>query len=82
MSITVKVDDVEQHFSELIAKVEAGEEIVIARGGLPIARLVPLPDDRRAEILRAVEGIRALRSRAARVTNDEISEWRHEGRTR
>lgn len=30
MTITVKVGEAETHFSELIAKVEAGEEIVIA----------------------------------------------------
>jgi prevent-host-death family protein len=45
------------HFSELLEKVEAGEEITITRHGTPVARLVPLqkkytPDDRRAAIER------------------------------
>jgi prevent-host-death family protein len=30
------------HFSRLVERVEAGEEILIARGGRPVARLVPL----------------------------------------
>jgi prevent-host-death family protein len=29
------------HFSRLLDQVEAGEEIIIARGGRPVARLVP-----------------------------------------
>ncbi len=29
------------HLSELLARVEAGEELVLARSGHPIARLVP-----------------------------------------
>ena len=31
------------HFSELVARAEAGEEIVIARGKQPAVRLVPIP---------------------------------------
>ena len=30
------------HLSRLLARVEAGEEIVISRGGRPVARLVPV----------------------------------------
>lgn len=30
------------HLSRLVERVEAGEEIVIARGGRPVARLVPM----------------------------------------
>jgi prevent-host-death family protein len=30
------------HFSRLVERVEAGEEILIARAGRPVARLVPL----------------------------------------
>ena len=34
--------EAKMHFSKLIARVEAGEEIVIARDGDPIARLVAI----------------------------------------
>lgn len=32
------------HFSKLLERVERGEEIVIARAGRPIAKLVPFTD--------------------------------------
>jgi prevent-host-death family protein len=38
---TVNVHEAKTKLSELLKKVEAGEEVVIARAGKPIARLVP-----------------------------------------
>lgn len=37
----VNVHEAKTNLSRLLARVEAGEEIVIARGGKPIARLEP-----------------------------------------
>lgn len=37
---TVNVHDAKTHLSRLLSRVEAGEDIVIARNGEPIARLV------------------------------------------
>jgi prevent-host-death family protein len=45
MSITVKIGEAKARLSELIARVEAGEEVVIQRGNEPVARLTPLEDD-------------------------------------
>ncbi len=45
MTDTVNIHEAKTHLSRLIERVEAGEELVIARGGKPVARLVPL--DRR-----------------------------------
>ncbi|HEV8240351.1 MAG TPA: type II toxin-antitoxin system Phd/YefM family antitoxin [Thermoanaerobaculia bacterium] len=39
---SVNVHEAKTHFSELLKRVEAGEEIVIARAGKPLAKLVPL----------------------------------------
>ncbi|HLS15066.1 MAG TPA: type II toxin-antitoxin system Phd/YefM family antitoxin [Beutenbergiaceae bacterium] len=39
---TVKVQYAKTHLSALLASVEAGEEVVIARGEQAVARLVPL----------------------------------------
>ena len=36
------IADARRQFSELVARAEAGEEIVISRGNHPIARLMPL----------------------------------------
>jgi prevent-host-death family protein len=37
----VNVHDAKTHLSRLLARVEAGEEVLISRAGRPIARLVP-----------------------------------------
>ena len=39
---TVTIHEAKTHLSKLIARVEAGEEIVIARGKEPVARLTPV----------------------------------------
>ncbi|HEX3814266.1 MAG TPA: type II toxin-antitoxin system Phd/YefM family antitoxin [Mycobacteriales bacterium] len=38
---TVNIHDAKTQFSRLLARVESGEEIVIGRAGVPVARLVP-----------------------------------------
>ena len=38
---TVNVHEAKTHLSRLLERVEAGEEVVIARAGRPVARLVP-----------------------------------------
>ena len=42
----VNVYDAKTHLSKLLERVEAGEEIVIARNGRPVARLVPARRER------------------------------------
>lgn len=42
MNETVKIAEAKAHFSELVARAEAGEEILISRGNRPVARIVPL----------------------------------------
>ena len=37
MTITVKVGEAKTHLSNLLAKVEAGEEVIMSRGNNPIA---------------------------------------------
>ena len=79
MSLTVKIGEAKARLSELIARVEAGEEVIIARGDQPVVRLAPLDHERRARIKKAIEDIRALRARAKLVTVEEILAWKHEG---
>lgn len=42
MTDTVNIHEAKTHFSKLLARVSAGEEIVIARAGKPVARLGPI----------------------------------------
>jgi prevent-host-death family protein len=39
---TVNIHDAKTHLSSLVAEVEAGGEILIARAGKPVAKLVPI----------------------------------------
>ncbi len=47
MSHTLNVYEAKTRLSELLDRVLAGEEIIIARNGKPIARLVPVEELRR-----------------------------------
>ena len=42
MSVSVNVYEAKTNLSKLLDRAAAGEEIVIARAGRPVARLVPL----------------------------------------
>ena len=42
---TVTIYDAKTHLSRLIRRVEQGEEAIIARGKVPVARLVPYRAD-------------------------------------
>lgn len=42
MSVTVNVQEAKTRLSELLARVENGEEVVIARSGQPVAQLTPV----------------------------------------
>jgi prevent-host-death family protein len=60
-SSSVGAYEAKTHFSELLERVEAGEEVTITRHGSPVARMIPIrptttPEQRRA----AIEAIRKL----------------------
>ncbi len=40
----VNVHEAKTHFSRILSRVEGGEEIVVAKAGKPIARIVPLSE--------------------------------------
>lgn len=40
--VQVNVHEAKTHLSRLLARVEAGEEVIISRAGKPVARLVPV----------------------------------------
>jgi len=47
----VNIHHAKTHLSRLLERVEDGEQIVIARAGKPVARLVPLEDAPRIRVL-------------------------------
>jgi prevent-host-death family protein len=52
----VNIHDAKTRLSSLIERVEAGEEIVIARAGRPVARLTPLASRGKPRKLGALDG--------------------------
>ena len=42
-TVTIDVNDLPGRLSEAVSRAERGEEVVIAAGGQPAARLVPVP---------------------------------------
>ncbi len=80
MARYVKIGEAKTHLSALLARVEAGEDLVICRGAKPVAhvtRILAAPDH---ATLSAT--LRRERARQRPVTTPEILSWRHEGHTR
>jgi prevent-host-death family protein len=50
-SRTYNVHDAKTHLSQLLEQVERGDEVVIARAGVPVARLVPVGSQNVARVL-------------------------------
>jgi prevent-host-death family protein len=47
----VNIHEAKTQLSRLLAKVAAGEEVIIARNGEPVARLVPVEPSRKKRVL-------------------------------
>lgn len=50
MSETLNLYEAKSHLSELVERAAKGEEIVIAKAGKPMARLVPLQKQKRPKL--------------------------------
>jgi prevent-host-death family protein len=53
---TVNIHEAKTHFSRLVERAAAGEEIIIARSGKPVARLVPLEDVEKPRVFGRMRG--------------------------
>ncbi len=77
--IQVGAFDAKTHLSSLLDKVTRGEEVLITRRGVPVARLVPAEQAERASTEGAIEELRALRS-SLKLRGLGWKELRDEGR--
>jgi prevent-host-death family protein len=72
--------DAKTHFSELLERVQSGEEITITRHGNPIARLIPVqPISTESARRAAVLAMRELASRQS-LKGLKIKDLKNEGR--
>jgi prevent-host-death family protein len=53
----VTIHQAKTHFSQLIQRALAGEEIIVAKGKEPIVKIVPLPEAKKERILGGAKGI-------------------------
>ena len=84
-AVQVSVEKADTKLSDLLDRVERGEEITLARAGRPVARLVAVPPSHDAGAGQAaMEAIRELREKIRResgtFTIEEILSSIHEGR--
>lgn len=79
MAIKVNIGEAKTRLSELVAKAEAGEDVIISRDNKPVARLALLNEGTRASA--ALRELLTLRDsgRIEKVSLEEILSWRHEG---
>ena len=78
----VTVHQAKTNLSKLLAAVEAGEEVVIARGAKPVAKLVPIQPARKKRVpgrLKDVPGYGFSDSFFDPLPPDELALWNGEG---
>ena len=75
----VNVHEAKTHFSKLLERAHGGEEIILAKGGKPYARMVPLPEPRRREfgfLAGKVEITPGFHEEALRpLSEEELADW-------
>jgi len=78
------IHEAKTHLSKLIARAEAGEEIVLARGKTPVAKIVPLnppaPEPKKKRELGQLRGLVKLDPGFwDPLPDDELALWNGEG---
>ena len=77
--ITIGAFEAKTHLSSLLDKVTQGEDVLITRRGVPVARLVPARQAQQATTESAIKELRALRV-GMKLRGLDWKELRDEGR--
>ena len=78
---TIGLAEAKNRLSELLDRVELGEEFTITRHDVAVARLVPARRPSQDDARKAVDAMRRLRNRnPARISTEELLAWKNEGR--
>lgn len=76
MSYQVNVHDAKTQLSALLARVEAGEEVVISRANKPIARLVPYTRPQAPRRLGEAKGLVEIKPDFDQLPDDFMAHFR------
>jgi prevent-host-death family protein len=84
---TMGLFEAKTHLSELVARAEQGEEVIITRHNKPVAKIVPIHEvsaeliERRHRIVAELQAIGAeIEKRGGPITQEEILDWIRDGR--
>lgn len=72
---TVNIHDAKTHLSRLLERVQRGEEITLAKAGVPIAKLVPLSVPKRKLGFLVATGVIDSTELQAPLDGDELAAW-------
>jgi prevent-host-death family protein len=76
MAETVTIHAAKTQLSRLVARAEAGEEIIIARGATPVAKLVPLTPPKSLRQFGRLKGLGSVGDEALDDwAEEELREW-------
>jgi len=78
MTEVVNMHQAKTSLSRLVERALAGEDVVIARNGEPLVRLVPIPKKREPRILGRMKGKIWLAPDFDQMSEEELKDW--EGR--
>lgn len=76
MSHTVNIGEAKARLSHLISQAEEGQDVILARNGVPAARIIPI--DR--PVTKVIELIKRERHEGPRVSAEDIRAAKEEGR--
>jgi len=77
----IGINKIKTNFSNIIKKVENGEEFIITRWGKPVAKIIPFEQGKKMTRKEAIDGFRELRKLYRGVPGDfNIREAIEEGR--
>ena len=84
---TMGLFEAKTHLSEIVSRVESGDEIVITRHNKPVAKIVPYEPVRPVDLKRRKQALLRLQALGAKiakrggpVTHAEVAQWVREGR--
>jgi prevent-host-death family protein len=76
---TVNIHAAKTHLSRLVEQAAAGEEIIIAKSGKPVARLCPLAEPKKPRVLGRLRGQIVVPDDFDTLCEDEIRELFEKG---
>ena len=82
-SRSVSAFEAKNRLGRLLDRVEGGEELIITRHGEPVAKLVPVDKRTNNDAKNALDTFRKIRRalrNGAKISRDDIRNWKNEGR--